>query len=596
MSAMARRALALLVAALIALAPLVVRPALAADPDKILRIEFYVAETGFDPVKVQDYYSQTVCEAIFEPLMTYDYLARPAKLAPRAAEAMPVISDQARTYVFKIRRGIYFAPDPVFKGKARELTAEDYAYTIKRFRDPANKSPYESFLGGVVGLDEVKKDAEKTGKFDYDRKVEGLQVLDRYTLKVKLKETDYNFAHILALPNTGAVAREVIEAYGDDTNGHPVGTGPYMLKEWKRSNRIVLEANPSFRGLIWHFEASSDPADKERIAAMEGKTMPQIGRVEISIIEEQQAAWLAFQNNELDILYLREQFAPVALPNNQVNADLVRRGVTLNRTTDPDINYTYINTTDPEFGGFDKDKIALRRAIFMAFDNAEYIRVIRKGQGIEESYPIPPGVIGNDPTYRSVVPYDPELANKLLDYFGYQRDSEGYRTWPDGKPLVWRYSSTPSSRDRELDELWQKSLQRIGVRFQVDKNRFPEELKRERACQLLSRTASWIADYPDGDDFMQLFYGPNSHENNNACFQLAEWDRLYLKTKTMPDSPERSRLYRQLWRMVEVNGVLKMHDTRYRNMLLQPQVVGYKKHPILLAEFIYFDIDNSRRQ
>ncbi len=596
MSAIARRALALLLGALIALAPPVVRPALAADPDKILRIEFYVAETGFDPVKVQDYYSQTVCEAIFEPLMTYDYLARPAKLAPRAAEAMPVISDQARTYVFKIHRGIYFAPDPVFKGKARELTAEDYAYTIKRFRDPANKSPYESFLGGVVGLDEVKKDAEKTGKFDYDRKVEGLQVLDRYTLKVKLKETDYNFAHILALPNTGAVAREVIEAYGDDTNGHPVGTGPYMLKEWKRSNRIVLEANPSFRGLIWHFEASSDPADKERIAAMEGKTMPQIGRVEISIIEEQQAAWLAFQNNELDILYLREQFAPVALPNNQVNADLVRRGVTLNRTTDPDINYTYINTTDPEFGGFDKDKIALRRAIFMAFDNAEYIRVIRKGQGIEESYPIPPGVIGNDPTYRSVVPYDPELANKLLDYFGYQRDSEGYRTWPDGKPLVWRYSSTPSSRDRELDELWQKSLQRIGVRFQVDKNRFPEELKRERACQLLSRTASWIADYPDGDDFMQLFYGPNSHENNNACFQLAEWDRLYLKTKTMPDSPERSRLYRQLWRMVEVNGVLKMHDTRYRNMLLQPQVVGYKKHPILLAEFIYFDIDNSRRQ
>jgi len=243
-----------------------------------------------------------------------------------------------------------------------------------------------------------------------------------------------------------------------------------------------------------------------------------------------------------------------------------------------------------------QNKIALRRAIFMAFDNAEYIRVIRKGQAIEESYPIPPGVIGNDPTYRSIVPYDPQLANKLLDYFGYKRDADGYRTWPDGKPLVWRYSSTPSSRDRELDELWQKSLERIGVRLQVDKNRFPEELKRERACQLLSRTASWIADYPDGDDFMQLFYGPNSGENNSACFQLAEWDRIYLKTKTMPDSPERSRLYRQLWRMVEVNGVLKMHDTRYRNMLLQPQVVGYKKHPILLAEFMYFDIDNSRRR
>ncbi|HKW80447.1 MAG TPA: ABC transporter substrate-binding protein [Casimicrobiaceae bacterium] len=591
---LAARAVAFLAAALIAAWP--VAPVAAADPGKLLRLEFYVAETGFDPVKVQDYYSQTVCEAIFEPLMTYDYLARPSKLAPRAAEAMPTVSDQARTYVFRIRKGIYFAPDPVFKGKPRELTAEDYAYTIKRFRDPANKSPYESFLGGIVGLDEVKKDAERTGKFDYDRKVEGLQVLDRYTLRIRLKETDYSFAYIMALPNTGAVAREAIEAYSADTNAHPVGTGPYMLKEWKRSNKIVLEANPVFRGFTWHFEPSADPHDKVLIAAMEGKQMPQIGRVEISIIEEQQAAWLAFERNELDVLYLREQFSPIAIHGGRLSPELVKKGVQLSRTTDPDINYTYINTTDPKFGGFTNERIALRRAIFMAFDNAEYIRVIRKGQAIEESYPIPPGVVGNDPTYRSIVPYDPDLANRLLDYFGYRRAADGYRLWPDGAPLVWTYSSTPSSRDRELDELWQKSLERIGVRVRVDKNRFPEELKRERACQLLSRTASWIADYPDGDDFMQLFYGPNSGENNNACFQMADWDTKYLLTKTMPDSPERNRLYRQLWRMVEVNGVTKMHDTRYRNMLLQPQVIGYKKHPILLAEFMYYDIDNGRRQ
>ena len=325
--------------------------------------------------------------------------------------------------------------------------------------------------------------------------------------------------------------------------------------------------------------------------------MPQIGRVEISIIEEQQAAWLAFQNNELDILYLREQFAPVALPNNQVNADLARRGVTLEPHDRPR-HQLHVHQHDRSRNSAASPRTRSRCAArsscrsTMPSTSASSARARRSTR----PYPIPPGVIGNDPTYRSIVPYDPQLANKLLDYFGYKRGADGYRTWPNGKPLVWRYSSTPSSRDRELDELWQKSVERIGVRLQVDKNRFPEELKRERACQLLSRTASWIADYPDGDDFMQLFYGPNSHQNNNACFQLAEWDRIYLKTKTMPDSPERNRLYRQLWRMVEVNGVMKMHDTRYRNMLLQPQVVGYKKHPILLAEFIYFDIDNSRRR
>ena len=584
--------------ALAAIAPIfVAAPAWSADPDKVLRLEFYVAETGFDPAKVQDYYSFVVIEGICDSLLTYDYLARPAKLVPRAAEALPEVRDQARTYVFKVKKGIYFASDPAFKGRKRELTAEDFVYSIKRFKDPVNHAPYESFIDGIVGLEEIKKQAEKTGKFDYDRKVEGLQALDRYTLQIKLKETDYTFPYVMALANFAAVAREVIEAYGDDTNAHPVGSGPYRLKEWVRSNKIVLEANPDFRGFVWNFEPGSDPRDKEIVAAMQGKKMPQIGRIEISVIEEQQAAWLAFQNGELDILHLREQFAPIAIPGGKVNAQLAAAGVTLNRITDPDLNYTYFNTTDPDFGGFAKEKIALRRAIFMSLDNDEYLRVIRKNQAMEAQYPIPPGVVGHDPTYRTIVPYDPVLANKLLDYFGYKRGGDGYRTWPDGRPLVMRYSSTPSSRDREIDELWQKSIDRIGIRVQIDKNKFPEELKRERACQLLSRTASWIADYPDGDDFMQLLYGPNSHQNNNACFQLPEWDRIYEKTRTLPpDSAERSRLYRQLWRMAEVQGVWKLHDTRYRNMLVQPQVIGYKKHPILLAEYMYYDLDNSRRR
>src|SRR5262249_12413376 len=190
-------------AAVLLTVALTAAPARAADPNKVLHLEFYVAETGFDPARLQDYYSQTVNEAIFDPLRTYAYLARPSKLAARTAEALPTVSDNAKTYVFKIRKGIYFAADPAFKGRKRELTAEDYAYSIKRFKDPAVRSPYESFIDGIVGLEELKKDAEKTGKFNYDRKVEGLQVLDRYTLQIKLKDTAYTFAYIMALPNLG---------------------------------------------------------------------------------------------------------------------------------------------------------------------------------------------------------------------------------------------------------------------------------------------------------------------------------------------------------------------------------------------------------
>jgi ABC-type transport system substrate-binding protein len=567
----------------------------AADLNKVLRLEFYVAETGFDPAKTQDYYSSTVVEALFEPLMTYDYLARPAKLVPRAAEAMPVVSDGGRTYTFRIRKGIYFAPDPAFKGRRRELTAQDYVYTIKRFKDPVNRAPYESFIDGIVGLEELKKQAEKTGRFDYDARAEGLQALDRYTLQIKLKQPDFDFAYVMALPQYGAVAREVIEAYAEDTNAHPVGTGPYILKEWKRSNKIILEANPEFHRVVWNFAPGGDPVDQEIAVQMKGKELPVIGRVEISIIEEQQALWLAFQKDELDVLHLREQFADVAIRDGKLVPELAKKGVRLSRTTDPDINYTYINTTDPEFGGFSKERIALRRAIWMSFDNDEYLRIIRKGQAIEARYLIPPGVVGHESDYQSSVPFNPELANRLLDKFGFKRGANGRRTWPDGKRLVWRYSSTPASRDRDLDELWQKSLERIGVELEISKDKFPEQLKRERACQLLSRTASWIADYPDGENFMQIFYGPNTGQNNNPCFQVAEWDRMYEKSKSMPDSPERNRLYREMWRMAELSGVAKLHDTRYRNMLLQPRVIGYKKHPILLAEFIYYDLDPSQR-
>src|SRR5882762_5647692 len=185
-----------------------------ADPGKTLRATFQVAETGFDPTRTSDIYSGTVIEAIYDRLLTYDYLARPAKLVPDAAESLPRITDKGKTYTFKIRKGIYFTPDPAFKGKKRELTAEDYAYSIKRFFDPRNRSPYAFlFEGKIAGLDELGTRARKAGRFDYDAKVAGIEVPDRYTLRIHLKEIDYGLSHILAYALSGAVAREVIEFY-----------------------------------------------------------------------------------------------------------------------------------------------------------------------------------------------------------------------------------------------------------------------------------------------------------------------------------------------------------------------------------------------
>ena len=573
---------------------LIAASALAADPAKVLRIAFPVAETGFDPVRVSDLYSNIVNEAIFERLLTYDYLARPAKLVPMTAESMPEVSEGGRTYLVHLRRGIYFAPDPAFKGQRRELTAEDYVYSFKRFADPANRAPYGFMLQGkIVGLDEQTEAAKKSGKFDYDATIPGLVALDKYTLRFKLTSADFLFPYTLAHVPFCAVAREVVEAYGNDVQAHPVGTGPYALKEWRRAAKITLEANPNYRDVTWDFQPDGKSSDEAIAAAMKGKKIPQIGRVEISIIEESQSRWLAFERKELDYLALPATFVGQALDeSNNLKPKWVEQGVSLFRAVDPSVGYTFFNFRDPLVGGFAKEKIALRRAIIMAYDLPAEIRVIAKNQEIQAQMPIPPGVVGFDASYRSVNQYDPVLANKLLDYFGYKKGSDGYRTLPDGKPLTIRQATGTAAIDREYSELWKRSMDAIGIRMLFEPGKFSDTLKAAKACHVMMWQASWTADYPDGDNFMQLLYGPNTGESNNGCYESKAYDALYEKSLTLPPtSVARNHLFIDMSRQMEVDGAWNLHSSPIRNQLIRPWVKGYKKHPILQAEFVYMDLD-----
>ncbi len=563
----------------------------AATGQKVYRYAFNASETGFDPVKTHDVYSATINDAIFEKLLTYDYLAEPPKLIPGLAEEMPKIEDNGKTYTFKIRKGVYFAPDPKFGDKKRELTAQDVIYTIMRHMDENNR-PVWNFLiqGKIVGLDELAEQAKKTGKFNYDAKIEGLTALDSHTLRIKLTRTDYNFGYILAHTPFGVVAREVIEGY-EDTLAHPVGTNAYRLASWQRRSKIVLEKNPNFREVLWNFEPGANPIDQQLVAQMKGKKLPQIDRVEISIIEEEQARWLAFQNGELDSINLPGIFAPVALPGGKLSADLQKKNIQLQVMIDPEITYTAFNMKDPTWGGLDLAKIALRRAVAMAYNTQEEIDVIRKGQAVKAQYIIPFGVAGHNPSYRSSIPYDPDTANKLLDKFGYKKGADGYRTLPDGKPLVFKLNSEPTAVSREFDELWKKSLDKIGIRFEAEKEKFADAIKRSKQCQIVIRGAAWIADYPDGDNFMMLLHGPNIGESNEACYASPKYDALYKQSALLPNGPERDALYLEMHKVFEAETPWVLHTSRKRNQLTYPWVKGYKKHPILTADYMYLDVE-----
>jgi ABC-type transport system substrate-binding protein len=563
----------------------------AADPNKVLHVAFDRSESTFDPAMATEIRSAAVIAAIMEPLLIFDYLARPVKVIPLTTTAMPEVTDEGMTYTFHIRPGIVFADDPAFKGKKRELVAEDYIYAIKRLMDPANRSPNAFYVEGrIVGLDEAAAAAKSGGRFDYDAKIAGLEAVDRHTLRIRLKDPDYNLPSIMALPALSAVAREVVEAYPDDVGAHPVGTGPYVLKRWVRASRITLEASPTFRPFVWNF-SGTEPGDKAIVAAMRGKTMPQIGTIEINVMEEDQSRWLAFQRGELDLLELPGMFGNVALSGGKLVPDLAAKGVRLSRISDQWIVYTAFNLRDPVVGGLAPAKIALRRAIVMSYDVQAEIDVIRKGQAIAIQMPVPPGVAGHSASYRSGIAFDRAAANTLLDRTGYRKGPDGWRMTPDGKPLSVRFSSPNDATSRDYDELWKKAFDAVGIRLTIEKGKNSDFIKAAIACQHQFWSYGWVADYPDGDNFMQLLYGKNINQSNAACYASPAFDKLYEKSRTMPDSPERTKLFEQMTRQFEIDAPWRLRVAPYKNVLIQPRLVGYKAHPVLLGEWIYTDID-----
>ena len=569
------------------------------DPNKVLRVSFPIAETGFDPQAAGDIYSQYVIRAIVDPLYKYDYLARPYKIVPNTAAAMPEISADGKVWTIRVKPGIYFADDPAFKGKRRELTAQDYVFGLKRILDPKMRSNSLNVVEGhFVGADPVVAKAKETGRFDYDADIEGLRALDRYTLRFKLNFPDYELLSNLTTVATAAIAREVVDAYGDASGwvmANPVGTGPYRLKDWRRGQRIILEASPSFRDE--RFPEATDPADRAWAKKLAGRKLPLVGQVEISIIDESNPRILAFSQKQLDFVAVPVDIVTNVLDsNNKLKPEFAQQGVTLQRAIQPAISYSYFNMEDPIVGGYAPDKIALRRAVAMALNIGDEIRVIRQGQGAVMTQIVPPGMSGHDPTLDIRVPYDPAAAKALLDKFGYKdRDDDGFRETPDGKPLTIKFASTPTALDRQYDELWQRNMNAVGLRVEVLKQKWPDLLKMARLGQLQAWRLGNISTTNEGFGFFNQLYGDYGGFSNLARFKLADYDRLYVQARAMPDSPERTRVLRKMNELVGAYTPWVFLAFRYENVIVQPWLVGYKYNPIYQYPFPYLDIDTPRR-
>ncbi len=603
---MNRHTCRLLCAAALALS---LSPLSLAQERKVFNIAFTSAETTIDPVKISDLYSRSITAHIFEALYTYDHLARPAKPKPLIADGMPVPSADFRTWTVKIKPGIYFADDPVFKGQRREVTARDFVYTFQRIADPANRSPLWSWIEtyALLGLAEQRQAAlEGKQPFDYDAPIEGVKALDRYTIQYKLKDPRPRLITGILTGSdlTGAQAREVVEFYGDKIDEHPVGTGPYRLKQWRRSSLIVLERNPGYRELLYDAEPAADDAQGQAILArMKGRKIPMVDEIRIAIIAENQPFWLSFLNAQSDAIATSAapmplEFVTQAMPNGKIAPNLAKRGIVGRQQVNSDVGYVFFNMDDPTVGGYTAEKVALRRAIGLAYDVEREIRAIRRGQAIPAQSILVPHTYGYDPAFKSEMgDHDPAKAKALLDLYGYKDvDGDGWRDMPDGKPLLITRSTLPEQIYREFDTLWKKNMDAIGIRTVFSVQKFAESLKQARAGKLQVWSLAGSAADPDGQGSLQRFDGTQIGGQNQARFNHPRMNEIYKQLSSLPDGPERKALFQEAQEIGVAYMPYKGLGHRKSTDLWHPWVIGYKR-PLFWQEWMHMiDVDMALKR
>lgn len=564
-------------------------PAAAADPAKVLRLATSDIDT-LDPQQWQDAFSARIGETIFEALYEWDPFGSPPLPVPNTAAGPPEISPDGLTWTVRLKPGIRFSDDPAFGGRPRELVADDFVYTLKRTVDPNLRGGGDPLMTDLVaGLRPLVDAARRPGAtFDYDAPVAGAVALDRHTLRLTFTAVNYPVAYSI-LTTVRAVAREVVAAAGGDIQARAVGTGPYVLREWRRGSRVVLEAHPGYRPLA--YPDSRDPAHAALVAGMRGKRLPQIGRIELAVIDEQQTRLLEFERGTLDLVSLRGEGARGFLVGDDLDPKLAARGIRRLPWVTNSVRALYLNMDDPVVGGDGVAPVALRRALGLAIDVDALIRVVYWGQGLPAAQIVPPGVAGYDAAFPRR-PYDPRLARALLDRAGYaKRDAQGYRLRPDGKPLALSFSIFPGSVWREFQTLVRRDFDAIGVR--VDFRVVPtQDLFKEAAQGKFQINVHGRSVYPMGLAFSTL-YGPSPPEDNETRFRNAQYDLAFERFLRAPDPAARHEAARTMSTIVAYHAPMIPLMVDVENAFVQPWVLGYFPAPFTsMAK--YLDVDLAR--
>ncbi|MBN1804176.1 MAG: hypothetical protein JW837_02885 [Sedimentisphaerales bacterium] len=516
------------------------------NPDEVVLINQLRAKVQLlDPANIKDASTHTIGAELFDPLYRYHYLKRPYEIIPELAAELPTISDDGLVYTIPIKKGVLFHDNKCFPdGKGKEVKACDFVYSWKRIADIKTRSVMWWLLDGrVVGLDEFReysKTCKSAEEVDYSRPVEGLYAADDYTIVIKLKRPWPQILLTLAYLPTSVVAKEAVDYYGKNIVNNPVGTGPFMLKVRRRGSYIEMVKNPNYRVDLYPSEGEEGDAEKGLLADA-GKKMPFVDRIIWRIIEEEQPRWFMFQKGMIDITSIpKDNFGMAMASMTELTPEMKERNIQFLAFQEPDTFWVGFNHEDPLLG---KNK-ALRLAISYAIDRERYNKLFNNGRGKIAYGFIPPNMPGYDENIKEISHsrYDPEKAKEYLK----QAIEINGGPIPELKMMHQGTNTTYM----QMGEFFEKCFEGIGLEVENEYFDFPTYLEKLRIKNYQINTGGWIADWPDVANFLQIYYSKNAPWPNSTNYSNPEFDKIYEQVIEMPDSPERTELYRKAQRIV----------------------------------------------
>ena len=600
---------------------------------KILYTSFLDAPRTLDPATAYSTNAHAVTGAVYDTLLKYHYLKRPLELIPGIALAMPERTDlgEGRSlYRFELRKDLLFADDDCFEARmpgirTREIVTADIAFQLMRLADPAVASPVFEPFSHIEGFAEfgarlaLRREADPAfgerpvhDQYAEVGGISGLVTPSRHVLEVTLHKSYPQIRYWFAMEFSSPVPWEAIAYYtGRDGrprfDDHPVGSGPFVLREYNKQARFILEKNANWYGIRnpeWKAPAAVFPSEGDEVDRVSGRldyagrALPLLDRVVFVRDKESIPRFNKFLQGYYDSAGIIKESFDKVIQEDALSEDMRAMGVRLDKGVSPDVYYIGFNLTDPVVGRPAGDRgRKLRQAMSLVIDVPEYLRIFNNGRGIPAQSPLPPLIYGYDANYRNVFrQVDVARARELMEQAGYPNGIDP--ATGEALKVTFDSSNTTTAGLRSI-QFYSNAWKQLGIDLHIDRtnyNQFQEKI-RNGAHQIFE--FGWVADYPDPENFMFLLWsemGAQSGGGPNATnFSNVRFDELFLSMKARENGPVRLAEIREMTAILESERpwIELFHREDYA--LYHDWVRNVKPMGLSMPTYEYYDIDPAMR-